>query len=77
MKASCRGRAPRDSFLYDWEKRFREGEGTKFVDVKVNYSGEHRILASEPHRVLTARSPRQAALVFCVVVRFKYIDILL
>jgi Transposase len=35
VKAFCQERGLRDSLFYDWKKRIREGEATKFVEVKV------------------------------------------
>jgi transposase-like protein len=35
VSAFCRERGIRDSQFYDWKKRIREGEGAKFVEVKV------------------------------------------
>jgi transposase-like protein len=44
----CRERGLRDSLFYDWEKRIREGEAEKFVEVKVKESSEQR--SSAPGR---------------------------
>lgn len=35
VKAFCHDRGLRDSLFYDWKKRIREGEASKFVEVKL------------------------------------------
>jgi|SRR5580658_7718412 transposase-like protein len=35
VSAFCRDHGIRNSLFYDWKKRIREGEATKFVEVKV------------------------------------------
>jgi transposase-like protein len=35
VKAFCHDRGLRDSLFYDWKKRIREGEASKFVEVRV------------------------------------------
>jgi len=55
VKAFCHDRGLRDSLFYDWKKRIREGEATKFVEVKVRESGELRKSERERYRAIEIR----------------------
>jgi transposase-like protein len=55
VAAFCRDRGIRDSQFYDWKKRVREGEGTKFVEVKVKASSEQRTPAPERYPAIEIR----------------------
>jgi transposase-like protein len=55
VRAFCHDRGLRDSLFYDWKKRVREGEGAKFVEVKVKESSERRKPEPEHHRAIEIR----------------------
>jgi len=55
VAAFCRDRGIRDSQFYDWKKRVRESEGTKFVKVKVKASSEQRTPAPERYPAIEIR----------------------
>jgi hypothetical protein len=55
VRAFCHDRGFRDSLFYDWKKRIREGEATKFVEVKVKESSERRKPEPEHHRAIEIR----------------------
>src|SRR5664280_329749 len=55
VKAFCHDRGLRDSLFYDWKKRIREGESTKFVEVKVNESSERHEAGPERDRAIEIR----------------------
>src|SRR5260370_35578585 len=49
VRAFCHDRGLRDSLFCDWKKRIREGEATKFVEVKLKESSEQRRPAVDHH----------------------------
>jgi len=55
VAAFCRDRGIRDSQFYDWKKRVREGEATKFVEVRLKESSEQRMPAPESHPAIEIR----------------------
>ena len=55
VAAFCRDRGIRDSQLYDWKKRVREGEVAKFVEVKVKAPSEQRTPAPERYPAIEIR----------------------
>jgi transposase-like protein len=55
VAAFCRERGIRDSQFYDWKKRVRESEASKFVEVKVKESSEHPRPAPERYPAIAIR----------------------
>ena len=55
VRAFCHDRGLRDSLFYDWKKRIREGEATKFVEVKLKEPGEHRKTAPQLYPAIEIR----------------------
>jgi hypothetical protein len=55
VKAFCLDRGLRDSLFYDWKKRIREGEATKFVEVKLKEAGERRKPAPQSYSAIEVR----------------------
>ena len=58
VAAFCRDRGIRDSQFYDWKKRVREGEATKFVEVKLKEPSEQRTPAPERYPAIEIRLSR-------------------
>jgi len=55
VKAFCLDRGLRDSLFYDWKKRIRESEATKFVEVKLKEPGERRKPAPQSYSAIEVR----------------------
>ena len=58
----CRDRGIRDSQFYDWKKRVRESKAGKFVEVKLENSGEQRKPGPEHHPAIEIRLSRGRSL---------------
>jgi Transposase len=55
VSAFCRDRGLRDSLFYDWKKRIREGEATRFVEVKLKEPSEQRKPSPEQYPAIEIR----------------------